>query len=92
MANAVDQVFNNIVVIGPGGVSAEAFIAEGLHSVHGEYGRVSERVTSMLVVTNREALVLANHILDEAPCWGEILQQEDDVTSQWACRCPVGKD
>lgn len=89
MVDAAVQVFNNIVVVGPGGVSAEAFIAEGSHSVHGAYGRVSERVTSTLVTTNREALVLANHILDQMPCWGEILQG-DGSSSQWACRCPSG--
>lgn len=87
------QRFNDVVVVGPGNVRAEASITEGAHSIHGGFGRVTERVTSALVATNREALVLANHFLDFAiPCRGELspyILVENNSRAQWTCRAVV---
>lgn len=66
MHDVDEQTFNHAIVVGYGGdqaVSAEAMVESGEFSVHGDYGRVTTRITDMRISTVGEAQGCADTLL-----------------------------
>lgn len=61
-----DQKFNDVIVAGHDGdqvVSAEAMIETGEFSVHGDRGRVTQRLTLSALITVEQAQRVADMVL-----------------------------